>query len=227
MKLNLIPPADRMGGSHGSPQASGRSLNRRRVVALILLTMNTLAAATNTSAPAHLATFGGGCFWCIEAVFEKLEGVKSVRSGYAGGRTENPTYQQVCTGNTGHAEVVQIDFDPAIVRYEQLLELFWEAHDPTTLNRQGADEGTQYRSIILYQDEAQKLAAEKSKREASKRFKGPIVTEIVPATTFHPAETYHQDYFRNNPRNPYCAAVISPKLKKLEKSALFQKLEAK
>lgn len=162
------------------------------------------------------ATFGGGCFWCTEAVFEKLDGVISVTSGYAGGHTPNPTYKQVCTGETGHAEVVQIEFDPARITYEQLLQVFWLAHDPTTPNRQGADVGTQYRSIILYHDEAQRQAAERSKDEAQKHFSRPIVTEIVPLKAFYPAEHYHQDFFRNNPRQVYCQAVIAPKLKKLE-----------
>ena len=194
--------------------------------AFLLPTMSTQSDPTKASASTHLATLGGGCFWCLEAVFEKLEGVKSVTSGYAGGTTDNPTYKQVCEGNTGHAEVVQIEFDPAMLRFDQLLEVFWEAHDPTTLNRQGADEGTQYRSIILYHDDAQRLAAEKSKQAAAGGFKAPIVTELAPLTKFYPAEAYHQDYFRNNPRYPYCAVVIGPKLKKLEKSGVFRKLEA-
>jgi peptide-methionine (S)-S-oxide reductase len=165
----------------------------------------------------QLATFGGGCFWCTEAVFETFDGVKAVTSGYAGGQAPNPTYKQVCSGDTGHAEVIQIEFDTAKITYEQLLDIFWEAHDPTTPDRQGRDTGTQYRSIILYHDEAQKRAAEKSKAEATKRFKDPIVTEIAPLTKFYPAEEYHQDYFRRNPSAPYCAVVISPKLKKLQK----------
>ena len=166
---------------------------------------------------ARLATFGGGCFWCVEAVFERLPGVLSVTSGYAGGRKENPTYKEVCGGDTGHAEVIQIRFDPDRISYERLLEVFWEAHDPTTLNRLGNDEGTQYRSIVLYHDDAQRAAAEKSKQAAGKRFAQPIVTEIVPLTRFYPAEGYHQDYYRNNASAPYCRAVIRPKLEKLEK----------
>jgi peptide-methionine (S)-S-oxide reductase len=165
----------------------------------------------------QLATLAGGCFWCIEAVFEQLEGVKSVTSGYAGGHTQNPTYEEVCTGATGHAEVAQIEFDPDKVSYERLLEVFWEAHDPTTLNRQGADAGTQYRSAIFYHSEAQKLAAEKSLKAAQAHFTSRIVTEIVPLTKFYKAENYHQDYFRNNPRAPYCAVVIRPKIEKLQK----------
>ena len=161
------------------------------------------------------ATFGAGCFWCVEAVFERLEGVQSVVAGYAGGTTANPTYVDVCTGTTGHAEVAQITYDPKKISFEKLLEAFWEAHDPTTVNSQGADHGTQYRSVVFYQDEQQKLVAEKSLREASKKFKDPIVTEIRPLTKFYQAENYHQDYFRNNPNAPYCRFVIKPKLEKL------------
>jgi peptide-methionine (S)-S-oxide reductase len=168
------------------------------------------------------ATLGGGCFWCMDAVYERLPGVISVTSGFAGGHTSNPTYQQVCTGDTGHAEVTQIEFDPAKISYEKLLDVFWQAHDPTTLNRQGADEGTQYRSIILYHSEAQKLAAEKSKAGAQKDFKHPIVTEIVPFTKFYKAEDYHQEYYDNNSSAPYCQIVIAPKLKKLEKEKVIQ-----
>jgi len=154
------------------------------------LNFTALAQPTNTmnTNKTELATFGGGCFWCMEAVFERLPGVKSVTSGFAGGHTPNPTYEQVCAGDTGHAEVTQIEFDPANLSYEKLLEVFWQAHDPTTLNRQGADEGTQYRSLILYRGEAQKLAAEKSKAAAQKNFKHPIVTEIAPFTKFYPAD---------------------------------------
>ncbi|HXG47783.1 MAG TPA: peptide-methionine (S)-S-oxide reductase MsrA [Methylomirabilota bacterium] len=181
--------------------------------------MSADAQSTTNAAPAkiQLATFGSGCFWCTEAVFETLPGVKSVVSGYAGGRVPNPTYKQVCSGDTGHAEVVQIEFDPAAVSYESLLDLFWKSHDPTTPNRQGADVGTQYRSVIFCHDEAQKKAAEKSKANAQLRFSLPIVTEILPAPTFYPAEEYHQDFFRRNPHHPYCAAVIQTKLQKLKK----------
>jgi peptide-methionine (S)-S-oxide reductase len=168
------------------------------------------------------ATFGGGCFWCMEAVFERLPGVKSVASGFAGGHTTNPTYEQVCTGDTGHAEVTQIEFDPAKISYEKLLEVFWQAHDPTTLNRQGADEGNQYRSVILYHNEAQKLAAEKSKASAQKNFKHPIVTDIVPFVKFYQAEGYHQEYYDNNSNAPYCRVVIAPKLEKLEKEKVIE-----
>jgi peptide-methionine (S)-S-oxide reductase len=170
-------------------------------------------STTNTT---ELATFGGGCFWCLEAVFERLDGVESVMSGYAGGKKDLPTYKEVCSGNTGHAEVVQIAFDTKKISYNKLLEMFWAAHDPTTLNRQGADVGTQYRSVIFYHSEAQKAAAEKSKETAQWLFPAPIVTEIVPLTKFYKAEDYHQDYFRNHPNAPYCAVVISPKLEKLK-----------
>ena len=163
------------------------------------------------------ATLGGGCFWCTEAIFQMLPGVKSVRSGYAGGTKVNPTYQDVCSGDTGHAEVIQVEFDPSVVSYDKILSTFWEAHDPTTLNRQGADHGTQYRSIILYNSEAQKIAAEKSKAEAHKNFSKPIVTEIVPLKAFYKAEGYHQDYYRSNPDQPYCRFVIQPKVEKFEK----------
>jgi peptide-methionine (S)-S-oxide reductase len=170
----------------------------------------------------EVATFGGGCFWCMDAVYERLPGVISVTSGFAGGHTANPTYEQVCAGDTGHAEVTQIKFDPARISYEKLLDVFWQAHDPTTLNRQGADEGTQYRSIILYLNEAQKLAAEKSKAQAQKNFKRPIVTEVVPFTKFYEAENYHQEYYDHNSNAPYCRIVIAPKLKKLETEKVIQ-----
>ncbi|HEX7652880.1 MAG TPA: peptide-methionine (S)-S-oxide reductase MsrA [Verrucomicrobiae bacterium] len=171
-----------------------------------------LMSSTNKT---ETATFGGGCFWCVEAVYERLPGVISVTSGYAGGHVANPTYQDVCGGQTGHAEVTQIVFDPAKVTYDQLLDLFWQAHDPTTLNRQGADEGTQYRSIVLYHDDRQKAAAEKSKVANQKNFKSPIVTEIVPFTKFYPAEDYHQGYYDDHKSAPYCQVVITPKVEKL------------
>lgn len=171
----------------------------------------------NSTNKTELATLGGGCFWCTEAIFQMLPGVKSVASGYAGGTKENPTYKEVCTGETGHAEVIQVEFDPKIVSYEKILDTFWEAHDPTTLNRQGNDSGTQYRSIILYNDDAQKIAAEKSKAAAQKNFSKPIVTEIVPLKKFYKAEGYHQDFYRSNPNQPYCRAIIRPKVDKFEK----------
>jgi peptide-methionine (S)-S-oxide reductase len=162
------------------------------------------------------ATFGAGCFWCIEAVFQRIKGVKSVISGYSGGKVENPTYEEVCSGRTGHAEVVQITFDPKVISYEEILDVFWKVHDPTSLNRQGPDEGTQYRSIILYHDEEQKRIAEKSRAEVSKSFDKPIVTEIRPLTKFYKAEDYHQDYYNRNRNAPYCRLVIHPKLEKLK-----------
>lgn len=165
------------------------------------------------------ATLGGGCFWCVEAIFQDLAGVQQVVSGYAGGTVENPTYQQVCTGTTGHAEVVQITFDPEVISFEDLLYIFWRTHDPTTLNRQGADVGTQYRSVIFYHDEEQKASAEKSKQEAeaSGLWPDPIVTEITPFSNFYQAEDYHHDFYRQNPNQPYCRAVIDPKVRKFKK----------
>ncbi len=162
------------------------------------------------------ATLGGGCFWCVEAAYETLPGVLAVTSGYAGGNTPDPTYEQIGTGKTGHAEVVQIEYDPEKISYEKIIDLFWDAHDPTTLNRQGADVGTQYRSIILTADDAQKKIAEESKSRAQAKFRSPIVTEIVPLEKFHPAEDYHQDFYRENPMHPYNLAVTRPKLKKFE-----------
>jgi peptide-methionine (S)-S-oxide reductase len=161
------------------------------------------------------AYLGGGCFWCVEAVFENLPGVLAVTSGYAGGKRPNPSYEQICSGATGHAEVVEITYDPTQISFSQLLDVFWNAHDPTTLNRQGADQGTQYRSIILFTNESQKAEAGQSRQNAQTRFSDPIVTEIVPLSTFYPAEDYHQDYFRRNPQAAYCALVIRPKLAKL------------
>ncbi|MEW6512169.1 MAG: peptide-methionine (S)-S-oxide reductase MsrA [Bacteroidota bacterium] len=162
------------------------------------------------------ATLGAGCFWCVEAVFERLDGVTSVVAGYAGGAVPNPTYEAVCTGNTGHAEVAQITFDPKKISYEKILRVFWEAHDPTTMNRQGADVGTQYRSVIFYNDERQRAVAERSLKDAQKNVGSPIVTAIEPLKAFYKAENYHQDYYRNNPNAPYCRFVIKPKLDKLK-----------
>jgi peptide-methionine (S)-S-oxide reductase len=170
---------------------------------------------TNPSGRQERATFGGGCFWCTEAVLQRIEGVLSVTSGYSGGSEPNPTYEEVCTGATGHAEVVQVAFDPSMISYEEILDIFWQAHDPTTLNRQGADAGTQYRSIILYGDDAQKAAAEKSRDKAQRKLRDPIVTEITPLEKFYRAEDYHQNYYNTNTSAGYCRAVISPKLKKL------------
>jgi peptide-methionine (S)-S-oxide reductase len=168
------------------------------------------------------ADFGGGCFWCLEAVFRRLPGVESVVSGYAGGRTENPGYQAVCNGTTGHAEVARIEFDPAKISYARLLEVFWLAHDPTTLNRQGNDAGTQYRSIILYHTPEQQATAEESKRTAQAQFQNPMVTQIVPLTKFYPAEDHHQEYYEDNASAPYCQVVIAPKLRKLERQQVIK-----
>jgi len=189
-------------------------------LALLVIGMVTARAQVKTmenqGQQTEVATLGGGCFWCTEAIYQMLPGVKSVASGYAGGITENPTYKEVCSGDTGHAEVIQVEFDPKRISYEKILETFWEAHDPTTLNRQGNDVGTQYRSIILYSSEAQRIAAEKSKAQAQRRFSAPIVTEIVPLKKFYKAEGYHQDYYRSNPNQPYCRAVIRPKVEKFQ-----------
>jgi peptide-methionine (S)-S-oxide reductase len=165
------------------------------------------------------ATFAGGCFWCTEAIFQRLDGVKKVVVGYSGGHVDHPTYEQVCTGTTGHAESIQITYDPAKISYAELLEVFWRTHDPTTKNRQGNDVGPQYRSVIFYHDEEQKKLAEsyKSKLESEHIWDRPILTEIVPFTKFWPAENYHQNYYNNNPSNSYCTVVITPKIEKFKK----------
>ena len=165
------------------------------------------------------ATFGSGCFWCTEAVFEMVAGVHSVVSGYAGGNVNNPTYEQICSGTTGHAEVTQISYDPSIITYDELLQIFWKTHDPTTLNRQGNDVGSQYRSVIFYHDDEQKQLAEKYKKElnASGAWKDPLVTEVAPLSVFYKAEDYHQNFYENNPNQGYCAFIIAPKLEKFEK----------
>ena len=168
------------------------------------------------------ATLAGGCFWCLEAVFDDLKGVLAVESGYSGGALENPSYQAVCTGTTGHAEVVRIEFDPQEISFADLLRVFFSIHDPTSLNRQGADVGTQYRSAIFYHDEAQKQTAEEIMRElgAADLWPNPIVTEVSPLVNYYPAEDYHQEYFANNPAQPYCAAVVAPKVAKFRKQYL-------
>lgn len=168
------------------------------------------------------ATFGGGCFWCVEAIFEQLRGVDSVVSGYAGGETPNPTYDQVCSGSTGHAEVIQVTFDPSEVTFRELLEIFFTLHDPTTKNRQGGDIGTQYRSIVLYHDDEQRQIAEDviTEFEDAKVWDNPIVTQIEPLETFYPAEDYHQGYYRNHAGQPYCQVVIAPKVAKLRQKYL-------
>ena len=164
----------------------------------------------------EVVTLGGGCFWCIEAVFEELNGVEQVESGYSGGRVDDPTYEQVCTGTTGHAEVVQVTFDPKTISLKEILEVFFTVHDPTTLNRQGADVGTQYRSVIFYRSQEQKDIAEQVIREIQKAklWKAPIVTELVPFMAFYRAEEYHQEYYKKNPGQAYCRIVIEPKIKK-------------
>jgi peptide-methionine (S)-S-oxide reductase len=178
--------------------------------------LNAEAAMKDKASEGHeIATLGGGCFWCIEAVLQRIEGVLSVVSGYAGGSTPNPTYEEVCTGDTGHAEVVQVSFDPNLISYEEILDIFWQAHDPTTPNRQGPDTGTQYRSIILYADDRQKAAAERSRMKAQAKLRDPIVTEIVPLETLWQAEDYHQNYYATHGSVAFCRLVISPKLKKL------------
>jgi peptide-methionine (S)-S-oxide reductase len=165
------------------------------------------------------ATLGGGCFWCTEAIFKSLKGVETVESGYSGGKTKNPTYQEVCTGETGHAEVIQITFNPKVISFRELLEVFWETHDPTTLNRQGADSGTQYRSVIFYHSPEQKETAEKYKAELNKEniYNKPVVTEITVFDKFYKAENYHQNYFANNRSQGYCQFVIVPKIEKFRK----------
>lgn len=190
----------------------------------ILNTLQTLMEDDTMPAEYEIATLGAGCFWCVEAVFQRLEGVQKVVSGYSGGHVKNPTYRAVCSGTTGHAEVVQITFDPAIISFEQILDVFWKTHDPTTLNRQGNDVGTQYRSVIFYHNETQKAIAEasKAKMESSGYYVSPIVTEITPFEAFYEAEDYHQNYYNLNGNQPYCRIVIDPKVKKLEDQ--FQEL---
>ena len=201
-----------------------------RILAIILLINVSFVACTkpndnNTDMESQsngqneLATFGAGCFWCVEAVFQSLNGVDKVVSGYSGGHVKDPTYRQVCNGTTGHAEVCHIYFNPDKISFEELLEVFWSTHDPTTLNRQGNDVGTQYRSAIFYHNESQRLLAEefKSALDVSEAFQDPIVTEIVPFETFYEAEDYHQEYFELNPDQPYCTYVIRPKMEKFRK----------
>ena len=174
--------------------------------------------------PTEVATLAGGCFWCLEAVFDDLEGVTDVVSGYSGGHVSRPTYKHVCTGETGHAEVVQVTFDPAAISYRDLLKVFFTIHDPTTLNRQGADIGTQYRSAIFYHSPEQKRAAEEiiAELSAAKLWDRPVVTEVTAFQAFYPAEDYHQEYFRRNPTQPYCQMVVAPKVVKFRKQYLQQ-----
>jgi len=188
------------------------------ILIAIAVTASSYVATDEPQNPSNMqqATFGAGCFWCVEAIFERLEGVYNVESGYSGGHADNPGYQQVTSGRTGHAEVIRFDFDPDIISYEQLLEVFWHTHDPTTLNRQGADVGTQYRSVIFYHDESQKntALASRERTDASGLWTDPIVTEISPLINYYVAENYHQDYFNNNPNAGYCSVVIAPKVRK-------------
>ena len=176
-------------------------------------------------AQTEIATLGGGCFWCVEAVYQRVEGILDVKPGYAGGHVKNPTYKQICTGNTGHAEVAKIQYDPQKINYDQVLNVFWQAHDPTTLNKQGNDIGTQYRSVIYYHNKEQQLIAEKSKEKAneSNYWEDEIVTEITALNNYTDAEDYHNDYYNNNPNQPYCLFVIRPILNKLIKDGVISK----
>jgi len=198
-----------------------QTCNRRQIAAAFgaMILMTAGGMDPGAAAEAAKATFAGGCFWCTEAVYDQIEGVGAVTSGYIGGQVPNPTYKDVCTGLTGHAEAVEIEYDPAVVPYEKLLEIFFATHDPTTLNRQGADVGTQYRSAVFYHDDEQKRIAEDVIRrlDAARVFPGKIVTEVTPASTFYAAEPYHQDYFAKNPFQPYCQAVAAPKVAKVRK----------
>lgn len=186
--------------------------------ALNTATLTTISSNSNTNKESEMeqATFGAGCFWCVEAIFQRLKGVYNVESGYSGGHVDNPTYNQVTSGRTGHAEVIRFDFDPEIISYEMLLEVFWHTHDPTTLNRQGADVGTQYRSAIFYHNDEQKdiALASKQKTDGSDLWKNAIVTEVSPLINYFTAEDYHQNYFNNNPNAGYCSVVIAPKIRK-------------
>jgi len=191
----------------------------KSVVISILLLSGIYNSSLQKNKNMEIATFGSGCFWCSDAIFKQLNGVESVVSGYSGGKTKNPSYNDVCSGETGHAEVIQITFNPGIIAYKDLLEVFWQTHDPTSLNRQGADVGTQYRSVIFFHNQQQKELAEdyKKKLEEVKIFNKPIVTEISPLINFYPAEKYHQDYYNNNKFQPYCSFTITPKLDKFKK----------
>ncbi len=185
--------------------------------------MTTAEAETKPASKTEFATFGGGCFWCMEAVFQRLPGVIHSVSGYSGGQTVNPTYEDICSHGSGHAEVIQVEFDPAVISYEKLLEVFFESHDPTTLNRQGPDTGDQYRSVIFYHNEEQHQTALRAKTTAQPLHADPIVTEIVPLKKFWRAEDYHQDYFNQHPGQGYCSFVIKPKVSKLQKKGIISK----
>ena len=189
-------------------------------ITILFLSLIMAETENNTQQEIEQATLGSGCFWCVEAVFERLNGVMDVRAGYAGGTTKDPTYEEVCSGKTGHAEVVQIDYSPHVISYKKLLDVFWESHDPTTLHRQGEDIGTQYRSVLFYHSDKQRKITEKSMKRADQSGldANPIITAITPLSTFYPAEDYHQDYYRVNPNASYCRVVIQPKLDKLFKT---------
>jgi peptide-methionine (S)-S-oxide reductase len=189
----------------------------------VVAVMTTAQADTKPASKTGFATFGGGCFWCIEAVFQRVPGVIHSVSGYSGGHTSNPTYEEICAHGSGHAEVVQVEFDPAVISYEKVLEIFFESHDPTTLNRQGADVGDQYRSVIFYHDENQHQIATRAKTAAQAQHEDPIVTEIVPLKKFWRAEDYHQDYFNQHPGQGYCSIVIKPKISKLQAKGVISK----
>lgn len=200
--------------------------NIRMVILLIVVSFSNACAQKNNNQKENmkngnleLATFGAGCFWCVEAIFQRVEGVEKVASGYSGGHVKNPSYKEVCQGTSGHAEVCQLSYDPSVVSFDELLEIFWKTHDPTTLNRQGNDVGPQYRSVVFYHNDNQKQLAEKYKHELDKSgiFDNPIVTEISPYETFYVAEDYHQNYFNENGSQPYCSFVIQPKVDKFKK----------
>jgi peptide-methionine (S)-S-oxide reductase len=210
-----------LGGRYVKPNSSPETATALKPAAATILEPEATKAVKPAETPVGMATatFGAGCFWCTEAVFQRLKGVHSVVSGYSGGSVQNPTYRQISTGATGHAESIQVTYDPAVVSYEELLEVFWQTHDPTTQDRQGNDVGPQYRSVIFYHTDAQKKLAEeyKQKLDHSGAFDGPIVTQIVPFTEFFRAEDYHQNYYNENSQQPYCRVVIGPKLAKLKK----------
>jgi peptide-methionine (S)-S-oxide reductase len=189
------------------------------LILLFLTSLNTFSQNSFKTMNSQIATFGSGCFWCTEAIYQQVKGVEKVASGYMGGKIKNPTYKEVCSGLSGHAEVVQITYNPALVSFEALLEIFWKTHDPTTLNKQGNDEGTQYRSVVFYHNEEQKKSAEfyKDKLNKSGAFEKPIITEISPSSIFYVAEDYHQNYFNLNKKQPYCSYIIQPKLDKFKK----------
>ena len=188
-----------------------------------LIAAMTAQAESKSASKTEFATFGGGCFWCMEAVFQRVPGIIHSVSGYSGGTTANPTYEDICGHGTGHAEVIQVEYDPAVISYAKVLEIFFESHDPTTMNRQGADEGDQYRSVIFYHDEAQHQAAVRARTAAQPHYQDAIVTEIVPLKKFWRAEDYHQDYFNQHPNQGYCAFIIRPKVAKLQDKGVISK----